>query len=100
LLILFCKNYQAVFSFLSEHDDPTHADPQPSIVDEQGNVIHTSFPVQHIDAKNEKIYAYTCVVGKKPSHAFTHVENAIDVSNLLLRLSGQSDMLSMEDMEV
>lgn len=87
------KMFTAVFSFLSEHDDPTHADPQPSIVDEQGKVLHTSFPVQHIDAKNEKIYAYTCVVGKKPSHAFTHVDNAIDVSNLLLRLRDRKSVV-------
>jgi hypothetical protein len=37
------------------------------------------------------LYAFTSVVGKKQSHAFTYVDDARDVSTLLLRLAGLND---------
>jgi len=49
--------------------------------DAQGKTLKQSTP----------LYAFTSVVGKKPSHAFTYVDDARDVSTMLLRLAGLHD---------
>ena len=40
------------------------------------------------DVSKAPLYAFTAVVGKKQSHAFTYVDDARDVSTLLLKLAG------------
>ena len=96
---------QSVFSFLSEQGSDINAEPGPPIIDEYGTT--SSGIIKYDDDKqintnrqeiastqtdnDTPLYAFTCVVGKKPSHAFTYVDDARDVSSLLLRLAGLND---------
>jgi len=40
------------------------------------------------------MYCFTLTVGKKPSHATQYVDDARDVANLLIRVSGGDDTSS------
>jgi hypothetical protein len=96
---------QSVFSFISEQDGATSA--SPPVVDANGSPVLPS--ISHDEDRDNSmedtpkskgpLYAFTSVVGKKASHAFTYVDDARDVSTLLLRMAGLNDsMLSDEAM--
>ena len=89
-----------MFSFISEQENQFSS--SPPVVDEKGNPVSASvsydFEGSNFDhsmdvstRSKEPLYAFTCVVGKKQSHAFTYVDDARDVSTLLLRLAGLND---------
>ena len=109
--------HQSVFSFISEQDCPDYADPGPPVVDANGDRISASISIDGHEADkdhamhdkssgdedgqgskySDALYAFTSVVGKKSSHAFTYVDDARDVSTLLLRLAGLNDSTLSDD---
>lgn len=111
------KMFTSVFSFISEQDCPDYADPGPPVVDANGDRISASISIDGHEADKDHamhdkssgnedgqgskdsnaLYAFTSVVGKKSSHAFTYVDDARDVSTLLLRLAGLNDSTLSDD---
>lgn len=65
------KMFTAVFSFVSElhNDDTPHQEKKSA-------------------GSSNNIYCFTLTVGKKPSHACQYVDDAPDVANMLVRLTG------------
>ncbi len=86
-----------MFSFISEQDNPSSTSSQ--VIDDSGNPvsriesydIEDSSTMEDSSTTKNPLYAFTSVVGKKQSHAFTYVDDARDVSTLLLRLAGLND---------
>ena len=90
--------FTSVFSFVAETEDPSHALPSPPVFDADGKSITTYVSSigdssslddrAHLSHRiSDHLYAFTCAVGKKASHAFTYVDCPTDVSDLLLKLA-------------
>ena len=92
------KMFTSVLSFIAHSENPVHAHPSPPVFDVNGKSI-TALVSSNTDRSssddrtqlshrvNDPLYAFTCAVGKKASHAFTYVDCPTDVSNLLLKLA-------------
>ena len=90
-----------MFSFISEQDSPITDNLGPPVADVKGRRISANDSLNNKDShdngkeskqvKKQPLYAFTSVVGKKPSHACTYVDDARDVSTMLLRLAGLND---------
>jgi len=87
------KMFTSVFSFLEEMDEEySNVIPSPPVIT-QDNSNMNDFLMQEVPSlkcKNsmEPIFAFTVAVGKKPSYASQYVDDARDVSALLVSLTG------------
>lgn len=91
------KMFTSVFSFIAELEDVAHVVPSPPVVADDDSIPvlqSTNSLTEEKDTSlkykglNEPMYAFTAVVGKKPSHASYYVDDAQDVASLLVKLSG------------
>lgn len=78
------KMFTSVYSYIAEIGDEHNAQPNPPVVGEDPS------SVQPLRATNvmDPMYTYAVAVGKKPSHASQWVTDGMEVSSLLVYLSG------------
>ena len=79
------KMFTSVFSYIAEIGDEDNAPPTPPVMGTPPGANLT--PTRSI-ARNP-MFSYTVAVGKKPSHASQWVTDAVEVGNLLVRITGK-----------
>mmetsp|Transcript_13808 Transcript_13808/g.23980 ORF Transcript_13808/g.23980 Transcript_13808/m.23980 type:complete len:932 (+) Transcript_13808:2-2797(+) len=81
------KMFTSVFSFIAEMGDASAAHLDPPVVNEDGT-LEDPKPAEAMTQKPvpDPMYAFTCAVGKKPSHASMYVTDAQEVANALVLL--------------
>lgn len=106
------KMFTSVLSFIAEMDDDSDVSPGPPVVRDEDDVATSGgvASVCGVDTLTEEVpfsvrrkdssgpmYAFTVAVGKKTSHASQYVDDAGDVANLLVRLSGSGGDATGDD---
>ena len=89
------KMFASVYSFISEIDeDYSNVLPSPTVLhsDEQDSSMYFLEETPSLKWKDSKqpIFAFTVAVGKKPSHAALYVDDARDVANVLMSMTGRT----------
>ena len=85
------KMFTSVYSYIAELDvNPHHVQPSPPVMEDNADPPAVS-DSSNSSTFNGCMYSFTAAVGKKASHATHYVDDAQDVANLLVEMSGITD---------